>query len=171
MNKKALLEAALFMSDKPLSAERLSKMVGVGSEQEVEQLVAQLQKELTSEQHGIELLKTPEGYELRVKQEYRAIVAKLAPLADLSDGMLRTLAIVAAKQPIKQSTIVKYQGNKTYGYVVSLEEKGLIKTEKAARTKIITTTPDFERYFGKSNEEIKRMLESKSEAKGEIKES
>ena len=72
--------------------------------------------------------------------------------------MMRTLAIVAVKQPIKQSIIVKYQGNKAYGYVAALEEKGLIKTEKFGRTKLITTTPDFEKYFGKSTEEIKRIL-------------
>jgi segregation and condensation protein B len=161
MNQKALLEAALFVSDKPLSLEKLSKIAGVGSEQEVKQLLAELQQKLAKEDRGIELTETPEGYELRVKQEYRERVVRLAPFADLSDGMMRTLAIVAAKQPIKQSLIVKYQGNKTYGYVVGLEEKGLIKTEKYGRTKIITTTPDFEKYFGKSSEEIKKVLESK----------
>jgi segregation and condensation protein B len=164
MNQKALLEAALFVSDKPLSLEKLSKIVGLGSEQEVKQLLAELQQKLAKEDRGIELIETPEGYELRVKQEYREKVVRLAPFADLSDGMMRTLAIVAAKQPIKQSLIVKYQGNKTYGYVVGLEEKGLIKTEKYGRTKMITTTADFEKYFGKSSEEIKKVLETKGKS-------
>lgn len=160
MNKKALLEAALFVSDKALSIERLSKIVGIGTEQEVKELMSKIQQELAKEERGIELVETPEGFELRVKTEYRERVAKLAPLSDLSDGMMRTLAIVVVKQPIRQSIIVKYQGNKTYGYVKTLEEKGLIKTEKAGRTKLITTAPDFERYFGKSTEEIKSYLES-----------
>jgi len=164
MNPKALLEAALFVSDKPLSLEKLSKIAGIGSEQEVKQLLAELQQKLTKEDRGIELMETPEGYELRVKQEYREKVVRLAPFADLSDGMMRTLAIVAAKQPVKQSLIVKYQGNKTYGYVVGLEEKGLIKTEKYGRTKMITTSPDFEKYFGKSSEEIKKALETKEKS-------
>jgi len=168
MNKKALLEAALFVSDKSLSLERLSKIVGIGSEDEVKRLINEMQNELKKDIRGIELVESPEGYEFRVKADYRDRVGKLAPLADLTDGMLRTLAIVAAKQPVKQSLIVKFQGNKTYGYVVALENKGLIKTERAARTKIITTTSDFERYFGKSNEEIKRMIESKSEEKKEV---
>ena len=161
MNKKALLEAALFVSDEALSLERLSKIVGIGSEEEVKQLLEEIKQDLAKDNRGIELEATPEGYELRVKQEYREKVAKLAPLADLSDGMLRTLAIVAAKQPVKQSLIVRYQGNKTYGYIVRLEEKGLVKTEKFARTKLINTTPNFEKYFGKSSEEIKSMLDSK----------
>ena len=158
MNPKALLEAALFVSDQPLSLERLSKIVGVGSEEEIKNLVEQIKQELVREDRGVELIETPEGYELRVKQPYREKVAKLAPLSDLSDGMLRTLGIIAFKQPIKQSIIVRYQGNKTYGYVKTLEEKGLIKTEPYKRTKLITTTPDFERYFGKSKEEVKSML-------------
>lgn len=165
MNPKALLEAALFVSDKPLSLERLSNIVGVGSPEQIKKLIEEIKKELEKEDRGIELIETPEGYEFRVKQEYREKVAKLAPFADLSDGMLRTLAIVALKQPIKQSAIVKYQGNKTYGYVASLEAKGLIKTEKAGKTKIITTTPDFEKYFGKSTEELKKMLEEKVKEK------
>jgi len=165
LNPKALLEATLFVSDKPLSLERLSKIVGVGNPEKIKKLIEEIKKELEKEDRGIELAETPEGYELRVKQEYREKVAKLAPFADLSDGMLRTLAIVAIKQPIKQSTIVKFQGNKTYRYVASLEAKGLIRTEKAGRTKIITTTPEFERYFGKSTEELKKMLEEKVKEK------
>ncbi|MEM5793722.1 MAG: SMC-Scp complex subunit ScpB [Candidatus Aenigmatarchaeota archaeon] len=161
MNLKALLEAALFVSDRPLSLEKLSKVVGIGSEEEVKKLLEELKKELSKEDRGVELVETPEGFELRVKKEYREKVAKLAPFADLSNGMMRTLAIVAVKQPIKQSLIVKYQGNKAYGYVEALEKKGLIKTEKAGRTKTITTTPEFERYFGKSTEELKKILEEK----------
>lgn len=161
MNKKALLEAALFISDKALSIERLSKIVEIGTGQEVRQLIDKIKADLAKNDRGIELVETPEGFEFRVKQEYREKVGKLAPLADLSDGVMRTLAIVAVKQPIKQSIIVKYQGNKTYGYIRNLEEKGLIKTEKAGRTKMITTSGDFERYFGKSSEEVKSFLEDK----------
>ncbi|MEM5879309.1 MAG: SMC-Scp complex subunit ScpB [Candidatus Aenigmatarchaeota archaeon] len=157
MDTKALLEAALFVSDKPLSIEKISKILNVNSE-EAKKLLLKIQAELQREDHGIELIETPEGFELRVKQEYREKVAKLAPFADLSDGMMRTLAIVAAKQPIKQSIIVKVQGNKAYGYITGLEEKGLIKSEKFGRTKLLSTTPDFEKYFGKSSEEIKRIL-------------
>lgn len=131
------------------------------SQQEVREQMIRLQTDLKTDDRGVELVETPEGFELRVKPDYREKVVRLAPFADLSDGMMRTLAIIAAKQPIKQSIIVKVQGNKTYGYITGLEDKGLIKTEKYGRTKIITTTPDFEKYFGKSSEEIRKVLETK----------
>jgi len=162
MNNKALLEAALFVSDKPLSLDRLSAVLGIGSKEEVKKLIEELQKDYFDFDSGIELLETPQGYELRVKQEYRENVAKLAPFADLSDGLMRTLAIVAAKQPVKQSLIVKYQGNKSYNYINRLEEKGLVKTEKYQRTRLVSTTPGFEKYFGTSSDDIKKMLETKA---------
>lgn len=158
MNKKALIEAALFVASNPLSPEKLCEIAGI-SLKELEEILEEISSELQSIERGIELAKTPEGYEFRVKPEYREKVAKLAPFSDLSDGMLRTLSIIVTKQPVKQSFIAKYQGNKAYGYIKALEKKGLIKTEKFGKTKIITTTEDFERYFGKSREEIKSKLE------------
>jgi len=159
-SNKAIIEAALFVSDKPLSVEQLSKTTGIQQE-EVAKIVEQIRVDLEVEEHGYELVETPEGYEYRVRAEYREKVAKLAPFADLSAGMMRTLAIVAAKQPVKQSLIVKYQGNKAYAYVQKLEDKGLIKSEKYRRTKLLQTTPEFEKYFGTSSEQIKAMLEKK----------
>jgi len=162
MDKKALLEASLFVSDKPLSLEKLSSILDT-TNNETRQLLEQLKADLTKNDRGYELIETIEGFELRVKVEYRDKVVKLAPLADLSDGMMRALALISAKQPVKQSIIVRYQGNKAYGYIVALEERGLIKTEKYGRTKLVTTTPDFERYFGKSAEQVKEMLSKKLE--------
>jgi len=160
MAEKALIEAALFVSDKPLTVEKLAAMVKMDAE-EVKTYLIRLQTDYRVEDRGFELVETPEGYELRVKREYRDRVARLAPFADLSEGMMRTLAIIAAKQPVKQSLIVKYQGNKSYAYIANLETKGLIKCEKFSRTKICSTTPEFEKYFGTSAEQIKAMLEKK----------
>lgn len=159
MNKKALLEAALFVSDKPLNLDKLSAILNT-SKEEVSQLLIGIREEFKKQDRGIELIETPEGYELRIKAEYRDRVATLAPFSDLGEGMLRTLAIATVNQPVKQSVIVRYQGNKAYGYIVELENKGLIKTEKSGRTKLVTTTDDFEKYFGKSSEELKKLLSS-----------
>jgi segregation and condensation protein B len=162
MNKKALLEAALFVSDKPLSLDKLSTILEA-TNNETRKLLEQLKADLMENDRGYELVETTEGFELRVKVEYRDKVVRLAPLADLSDGMMRSLALIVAKQPVKQSLIVKYQGNKAYGYIEALEKKGLIKTEKFQRTKLINLTPEFERYFGKGAEEIKKILIKKLE--------
>ncbi len=160
MDKKAKIEAALFVSNEPLDLDKLSKFVG-GDVYEAERIVNELMDECNDSGSGIELVKTPKGYEYRVKQEYRDNVVDIAPLSDLTEGMLRTLAIITAKEPIKQSTIVKYQGNKVYNYIKKLEEKGLIKTEKYKRTKLVRTSSGFERYFGKSVGEVRDMLNNR----------
>lgn len=162
MNQKALLEAALFVAEKTMSAARLSELTGI-TEPKVHMLLIEMMDDYKKDDRGIVLVETPEGYELRLKPEYREKVAPLAPFSDLSEGMMRTLAIVAAKQPVRQSVIVRYQGNKSYGYIDELEKKGLIKAEKFSRTKIITTTPEFEKYFGRSSEEIKKLLTTTEE--------
>jgi len=166
MSKKGLVEAALFVSDNPLSIQKLMKIANTEDSSEIVGIISLIKQELQNDDRGIELSQTPEGFEFRVKPEYRDSIRILAPMSDLSEGMMRSLAIVAIKQPIKQSIIIRYQGNKAYSYLKGLEDKGLIKSHKSGRTKIVTTTQDFEKYFGKTSEEMKKILEAKMEEKG-----
>ncbi len=158
-DKKALIEAALFMSPDPLSIKELLKVSEMTSEKQLKDILAQIQKEYEAIEKGFELALTGDSYHFRVKQSYLDKVATLTPHADLPGGMLRTLGLVALKQPVRQSYVVKVQGNKAYDYVKNLEKRGLIKTEKSGRTKLITTTKEFEKYFGRSLEEIRATLE------------
>ncbi|MEM0473293.1 MAG: SMC-Scp complex subunit ScpB [Candidatus Aenigmatarchaeota archaeon] len=158
-DKKALIEAALFMAAQPLSLKELSKVAGISSEDKIKDILNQIKQELDKENRGIELAVLPGGYQLRVKQEFIDKVASLTPHSDLSEGMLRALGIIALKQPATQSDVVKIQGNKAYGYIKELEKRGLIKTEKFGRTRKLITTKEFERYFGKSINEIRQALQ------------
>lgn len=157
-DKKALIEAALFMSPDPLSINTLKNITGITSKRKLEQILDEIEQHHKVETKGIELALTPEGYHFRVKENYLDRVSGLTPHSDLTDGMLRTLGLVALRQPMKQSKIVKIQGNKVYNYIKKLEDKGLIETEKMGRTKVIRTTPEFERYFGKSLKDIQQNL-------------
>ena len=160
MKKKALIEAALFVSENPLSIRTLSKISGINSSRELKKILSDIKKEFDVASRGIELALTAEGYQFQVKDQFLEKVSGLTTYADISRGTLRTLSLVSLRQPILQSQIIKVQGNKAYNYIKSLEKKGLIKTEKAGRTKMINTTKEFERYFGKSLEEIKERLKS-----------
>jgi segregation and condensation protein B len=156
--KKALVEAALFISENPLSLQKLSKICGISSEKELEDILNRIKKEFDDPSHGIELTITAEGYQFQVKDRFLEKVSGLTTYSDISRGALRTLSIVAIRQPILQSEIIKIQGNKAYNYIKNLENKGLIVTEKSGRTRLVKTTKEFERYFGKSLEEIKEKL-------------
>ena len=57
------------------------------------------------------------------------------------------MAIVAFKQPIKQSVIIKIRGNKAYDHVKKFFELGLIKKKKEGHTNILTLSEEFYDYF------------------------
>jgi len=71
MNKKALIEAAFFVSNRPLSPKYLSKLFGI-PEEEVQAIIDEISNELKKERRGIMLIQTLDGYELVVKPEYRS---------------------------------------------------------------------------------------------------
>ncbi len=154
---KKLIEAALFMSPRPLSVREISKITGISSEDRIEEKLVKLQKEY--EGRGIEITKSEEGWAMEVRKEILPKVAHLTPYSDLREGHRRTLALVAYREPIKQSDVVRIQGNKAYAYIKLLVKKGLIKSEKEGRTRILTLTKEFERYFGEEKQRIKDMLE------------
>jgi len=157
-DQKALVEAALFVSENPVSIRKLSEITGITSTKDLKDILSTIKKELDVNSHGIELALTPEGYQFQVKDKFLERVSGLTTYSDVSKGALRTLSLVALRQPMLQSEIIKIQGNKAYNYIKNLEKKGLIKTEKVSRTKSITTTKEFERYFGKSLNDIRERL-------------
>jgi segregation and condensation protein B len=155
-NKVALAEAALFLSPKPMMIDELAKIMGVNSlgyvKETLERLVVDYEK------RGIEIVSSPAGWEMQVKPTYLNSVAHLAPYADLSEGPKRALALILFKEPLKQSDLIKMQGNKTYDYLKTLDKLGMVKREPSGRTKILTLTKEFERYFGEEKEAVKQRL-------------
>ena len=162
---KSIIEAALYMSNEPISAEELAKMFKTDIN-EVKAVIIELRKELETAHHGVYLLETSNGYQIRVKPEFAPLVRNLTPYRDLGRGLLRVLALVAYKQPITQAEVVKVIGNRAYEYVKMLEERGLIKTVKQSRTKALIATKEFANYFGLENpEDIKKFFEEMIEKK------
>ncbi len=167
-NKKALIESALFMANEPLSLKELAQITG--DEREAKAAMEEIKKELSKEERGIILIESKEGYQLRVKPEYVPAVRHLTPYQDLNKGLLRVLALVAYKQPITQSEIVKVIGNRAYEYVKNLEGRGLIRAVKQSRTKALIATKEFASYFGlEKPEDAKKFFEKiNGDAKGKI---
>ena len=159
-NKRALLEAALFMSSTPLDMKRLVRIVRTDIGR-IEGMLQDLETSLGEENRGIKLVKSKEGYQFKVKIEFLNSVRGLARFQDLRRGLLKVLAIIAYRQPITQSDIVKIIGNRTYEYTKILVNKGLIKAIKSGRTRALVLTNEFAEYFGlDSVEEAKTLFES-----------
>lgn len=154
--KLALLEAALFITEKPLTAEELKRFLKVDS-QELQELINELRKRYAQNSSGIELVEL-NGYKLGVKPAYVQMVSRFTRHSELSRGLLRALSLIAYYEPLKQSDLVRAIGNRAYEYVRELERLGFVRSEKYSRTKILRTTKLFREYFGiTSNSDLKRL--------------
>ncbi len=156
---KKIVEAVLFSSPDPLSVARISKITKIDPEV-VEKALKDLILEYNTRDSSIEILELGKKYLMRVRPDYFPYIERFAE-KDMDRGTQRTLAVIALKQPIMLSQLAKIRGNKCYGHVKHLEELGLIKSEKKGRSRVLTTTRYFAKYFGlKSNdpEEIKEIL-------------
>ena len=153
---KKLVEAALFVADRPLRPEELSKVTGVNVGH-----VSKVLGELRNEYDGraLEIAETPEGWHMRVRHDVLPRVAHLTPHSDLTEGCKRTLALILYKEPVKQSDIIKIQGNKAYEYIKKLQKKGLVKGVNKGHTKILELTQEFESYFGERKESLKTRMQ------------
>ncbi|MFB6265757.1 MAG: SMC-Scp complex subunit ScpB [Candidatus Nanohaloarchaea archaeon] len=145
--KKAVAEAALFLSEEPLTTEELADVMNLGSKGYVQDVVDELKEELDQESRGLKLVESEEGYELVVKSDLVDDVEHLAPHRDLNEAELRTLAVTAYNAPVKQSEIVEVRGNRAYSHLKELEKRGFIESEKEGRTKELDVTDHFLDYF------------------------
>lgn len=145
--KKALVEAALFLSDEPLGTNELADVMNLGAKGYVQQIVDELQNDLDQEHRGLEIIENDGKYEMVVKNEHVEQVSHLAQHRDLDDGTLRTLALIAYNTPVKQSEIVDVRGNRCYSQIKELEGRGFVESEKDGRTKVLSITDHFLDYF------------------------
>ena len=158
--KIALLEAALFMTERPLMIEEVEQILKM-KKGSIEPLIAKLEQKYNDQSSGIELSRTG-GFRLAIKPVYIQKVSKLTRHSDMSRGLLRILSIIARNEPVTQSDLVKVVGNRVYEYAKELEELGFIRTEKHSRTKRIFITKLFEEYFGVDKEKLKNSLSNEN---------
>jgi len=84
--KKAVAEAALYLSEDPLSTDDLADVMNLGSKGFVQDVVDELKAELEAESRGLKLVESDAGYELVVKSDLVDDVEHLAPHRDLNDA-------------------------------------------------------------------------------------
>ena len=143
---KSRIEAVLFTTAKALSAKEIGEILGV-EEETAEDALLELIMDYSSRDGALEI-DDENGYILQVKEEHMDIVEKLCPV-ELKPAVLRTLTIIALKEPIRQTALKDMRGSNAYEHVQELLEKGLIsKTkDKNGRSFNLKTTPKFAEYF------------------------
>lgn len=142
---KSRIEAVLFVTAKALTLEEIATYLDKEPE-EVEQALLDLIMDYASRGGALEI-DDENGYILQVREEYSDIVEKICPI-DLKPAVLRTLLVIALKEPIRQTELVKLR-SAAYEHVAELVEKGLVSKhkDKNGRSINIKTTPKFAEYF------------------------
>ena len=161
VDKIALIEAALYVTGRPVDLKTLGSILGFRSEEKIRDAARQL-KERYKNAGAIEVLELSDGrFVMQLRPQYASHVKRLATRQLLTPGPMKTLSFIAYKQPITQSYLAKVRGNLSYSHVKQLQEIGLINEEKLGRTKILRTTPNFADYFNLSQDlqTMKRQLE------------
>ena len=158
MELKKIIEAILFSSSEPVEVRELRKITGK-DKVEILNAIGELIKDYESRDTSIEILKVGNRYLMRVKPQYAEFVEKYT-IRDFDRGTLRTLAVIASKQPITLAKLARIRGNKCYDHVKKLQERGLIKAEKKGRSTILTTTEEFATYFGLESAEPEKIKEA-----------
>ena len=159
MDLKARIEAVLFVTGKAVQLKEIAEILEA-DEMEVEDEMLSLIMDYASRDGALEI-DDENGYIIQVKDEYMDIVEKLCPI-DISNAVLKTLLVIALKQPIRQSLLKDLRGSTAYDHVAELVEKGMISRKKDSngRSYNLKTTPKFAEYFKiKGNFEMLSKLE------------
>ena len=107
-----ILEAVLFISGRYLSMQELISLSDLNPII-LGDLIERLKDKYNKEDSALEVTEKNGMWKMDVRQEYTSIINRLATgTAEFSKAEQETLAIIAYKQPIKQSVIIKIRGKK-----------------------------------------------------------
>lgn len=147
---KKVLEAALFMSPKAVSTEELAKTIGGESLLNTHRLMKEVMLEFNGRDSALEIIDLSGSFQMRVREAYEDAVQHFAAGSDLNKSIQKTLALIAFKQPIKQSLVIKLRNNKGYEHIKVLHDKGLVSKQPFGKTFLLKTTKKFLEQFGKN---------------------
>ena len=181
---KAMLEAIVYVTDEPLSAQQMAAALERPIDV-VKRLLDELVAEYAAPRHGLSIREVAGGYKMATKAEHheavRAFVKKLTPPLKLSLAALETLAVIAYKQPVTTPEIMDIRGVQGASVLQTLLDRKLIA--EAGRKNVVgkpilyKTTKEFLVQFGlkdltelptlKEFEELGRLSVSEAESEAE----
>ena len=150
------IEAIFFVSGRFLSMQELISFSDLNPII-IKELIDKLKEKYEREDSAIEIVERNGLWKMDIRKEYSDIVNRLASgSSEFTKAERETLAIIAYKQPIKQSVIIKIRGNKAYDHVSKFMGLNLIKKKKTGHTHELSLSDEFYDYF--NVQDSKEML-------------
>lgn len=160
-----LVESVLFSASTPVTINEIKEATGL-SRAKVTSALDSLIEEYTvkrKKETAMEVVKAGDKYTMQVKKQY-ADQSIMVAQPEIEDHLLKTLALIAFHQPVKQSNLRRMLGTQVYDHVDELVSKKLVHTKPHGSTEMLTTTKRFPEYFGIDTikpEEIREFLTKK----------
>ncbi|NYZ75112.1 SMC-Scp complex subunit ScpB [Candidatus Micrarchaeota archaeon] len=143
-----VIEAALFLSNKPLTLADLAMTANNIRVNEAKRLVEQLKKEYDEHQSAVEIAFAPNGeIALQVRSQFLAPVARLSKQVEMTRKSSKMLGLIAKRGQMLQSELKKYFRGEIYAYVHELKELDYITAEKHGNTRLLKPTKKFHDTF------------------------
>lgn len=145
------LEAIFFISGRFLSMQELISFSDLNP-LILKELIELLKEKYNKDDSAIELIEKNKLWKMDVKPDFAYLVNKIATgSSEFTKAEQETLAIIAFKQPIKQSVVIKIRGNKAYDHIKKFTDLGLIKKKKLGHTHELGLSEEFYDYFNVQN--------------------
>jgi segregation and condensation protein B len=151
----ALVEAALFAADEPLTTRKLATVAGLGDGSEARRLVRKLQVFYDQDGTAFQVEEMAGGFQLLTRPAYHRWLARLKRGGHdlrLTATSRETLAIIAYRQPIVRADIEAIRGVHCGDVLRMLMEKGLVRIagrhDSLGRPVLYGTTKKFLQVFG-----------------------
>lgn len=127
--KVAIIEALIFASETPLTAERVVEILRGTDKKEIVLLFGELVREYEQRGGGVCLREIAGGFQFRTRADLAPWIRKLKAgrPAMLSQAALETLAVVAYRQPLVKAEIDRIRGVDVSGALKGLLEKKLVR--------------------------------------------
>ena len=152
-NLNNIIESLLFVSEDPLTVEKLKTILETIDAKEIRLALHSLAAEYDARGGGFKLAEVAGGWQLRSRPEYNQWIKRMLqpPPQRLSKAALETLAIVAYNQPIIRADIEHIRGVDCGGVLRQLLERKLVRVlgrkEIPGRPLIYATTKLFLELF------------------------
>ena len=141
------MEAIFFVSGRFLS---MGELVSISDLNPIiiRELIDKLKEKYSKEESSIEIVERNNLWKMDIRKEFSNIANRLASgNSEFSRAERETLAIIAYKQPIKQSVVIKIRGNKAYDHIKRFMELDLLKKKKSGHTNELSLSDEFYDYF------------------------
>lgn len=141
------IEAILYLKAQPLTIAEIAEYARTDREAVTEGLM-ELMQEYAQRDTALEIVETPNGYTLQLRESFHHLVQTLIP-ADLGVAALRTLAAIALRGPIAQTELVELRGSNAYQHVQELVQLGFVRKRRQSdgRSYWLQVTTKFHQYF------------------------